>query len=226
MAKQLSKELPVGFLATLLVSIVLVISLEAQSLFAQTLAHYKEFAPDSFLKNWRILGPVPVPRSSDRSAAAPTEEVQKKAFDTDLLTSCGSETAVYVSPTSACKVNGRDYQWKLKESGEEVLDLAKEIGPKDHAVAYALAEVESSAATSVIVGVGSDDAAKLWLNGKLVHQNWIHRPLQKDQDLVLLELRQGRNQLLMKIQNGLGDWGFACRALGPRNLERGIWNLE
>src|SRR3990172_9941218 len=155
---------PYVFLAPL----VLVISPPIQPLFTQTQARYNKLTPDSFLKSWKILEPIPVPGSSDSSTAAPTEEVQRKAFDTDFLASCGSETGVNASLTPACKVNGQDYQWKLKESGAEILDLAKEIGPKDYAAAYALAEVESSAAVTIIFSVGSDDAIKVWLNGKLV----------------------------------------------------------
>jgi len=202
MTKQLSNVLPVGFQAILLLTIVLVTSPETQSLFAQTQSRYNDLVSDIFLKSWKILGPIPVPGSSDTSSAAPTEEAQKKAFDTDLLESCGSETGIYASPAQSCRVNGQAYQWQLKESAEDVVDLVKEIGPKDYAVAYALAEVESSAAVSIVLGLGSNDAVKVWVNGRLVHRNWVLRPLQKDEDLVSLKLQRGKNQLLVKIQNG------------------------
>ncbi len=205
---------PVSFVFLLLVS--------SQCYLAQTAARYNGLTPDAFLKTWQVLGPIPLPHGGT-SDSAPDEDAQRKAFGSDLLAACGNETGVYASPLPPCKSNGQDYQWKLVQSDDDTLDLAKELAPKEFAVAYALAEVEASAATSVIAGVGSDDAVKVWLNGKLVHENWIQRGLQKDQDLVLLELRPGKNQLLMRVQNGIRGWGFACRALGPRILEEQLW---
>jgi CubicO group peptidase (beta-lactamase class C family) len=71
----------------------------------------------------------------------------------------------------------------------------------------------------VFLGLGSNDAVKVWLNGTLVHEHWVMRPVRKDDDLVQLDLQPGRNTLLLKVLNGSGGWGFMCRALGPRALE-------
>jgi CubicO group peptidase (beta-lactamase class C family) len=201
-------------------ALALVVSLSIQDLRGQTSARSNDLVSDNFLKSWKLLGPIPLPGNSD---ASPGEEVQRKAFDTDFLAPCGTETGSYSLSPPACKINGQDHSWKQVQSGDDIVDLAKELGPKTYAVAYALTEVESSAAGSVLFGVGSDDAVKVWLNGKLVHANWIQRALQKDQDLVLLELQPGKNQLLIKIQNGIGDWSFAGRALGAKALEELLW---
>lgn len=135
-----------------------VVSPTIEPLRAQTSAYYNELAPDLFLKSWKLLGPISLSGNSDTSTAVPDEEAQKKNFDTDFLAACGSETGVYSSSPPACKINNQDHSWKLVQSGDDILDLAKELGPKEYAVAYALAEVESSAAVTVIFGVGSDDA--------------------------------------------------------------------
>lgn len=204
------------------IALVFLLVLSAHLLLAQT-ARYSGLAPDTFLKTWQILGPIPLSSGSGTSPAAPDEDTQKKAFALDFLAACGNETGVHSSPLPVCQINEQEYRWKVVQSGDDTLDLSKEFGPKEFAVGYALAEVESSSVATVIAGIGSDDAVKVWLNGKLVHENWIQRAVQKDEDVVLLELRPGKNQLLIKVQNGIREWGLACRALGPRVLEERLW---
>ncbi len=188
--------------------------------FTQTAPHYSGLPADEFLKRWLILGPLPV---TDNKAQSPDEATQKKAFETDFLAPCGGEDQVFSASPPPCSIGGQPYKWKLVASSGDVIDLQKEIGPKDYAVAYALAEVESPAPASLLVALGSDDAIGVWLNGKPVHRNWVMRSLTKDEDLVALHLQAGRNLLLLKIQNGTGDWSFAARALGAEGLERALW---
>jgi CubicO group peptidase (beta-lactamase class C family) len=196
-------------------------ALAAPSLLAETGAHYSGLAPDAFLRSWMVLGPIPI---SSGGTTAPDQETQKKAFDGDLLLPCGGEAQVRFDPPPVCSISGQEYRFTLVDAEADVVDLAGKIGRKDYSVAYAMAEVESPAAAKVVVGLGSDDAVKVWLNGTLVHQNWVQRAVEKDQDLVTLELRPGKNQLLLKIQNGEAAWGYAVRAIGPKSLEERIWS--
>ncbi len=144
------------------------------------------------LDHWLALGPVPV--SAD-AASPPDPEAQKKAFETDFLASCGGETQVRPLPPPPCSVGGHALAWKALDPADGLVDLAKGLGAKDYAVAYALADVDSPAAGTVLLGLGSDDAIEVWLNGKVVHSNWVMGPLAQDQDLVPVELKAGRNQL-------------------------------
>jgi len=63
------------------------------------------------------------------------------------------------------------------------------------------------------LGIGSDDGVKVWLNGELVHQKWLYREVVPDTDQVRVKFRKGTNQLVVKVQNALGPWGFCCRLL-------------
>ena len=49
-------------------------------------------------------------------------------------------------------------------------------------------------------------------------ENWTDRPAQPDDDLVLVNFRAGKNELLMKVQNYRESWGFACRLLDGETL--------
>ena len=59
---------------------------------------------------------------------------------------------------------------------------------------------------------GSDDSFRIWLNGQLVADKKISRGVAPDQDKVTLNLKPGENQLLFKIANGSGGYGFYFKA--------------
>ena len=52
------------------------------------------------------------------------------------------------------------------------MDFIRHLGYEDYATAYAWARIDMPAETSALLGIGSDDAVKVWLNGELVHENW------------------------------------------------------
>ena len=56
--------------------------------------------------------------------------------------------------------------------------------------------------------VGSDDAVKVWLNGALVHQALVARPARDYQDFFPVTLKQGKNALLVAVDNR-GHGGFS-----------------
>ena len=69
-------------------------------------------------------------------------------------------------------------------------------------------EIESPTAQQAIILLGTDDASRLWVNGKVVYNNTQHRAAAPEQDEVKVDLRPGRNMLLLKISNGNGPHGL------------------
>ena len=59
--------------------------------------------------------------------------------------------------------------------------------------------------------LGSDDAIKAWLNGKLVHANYTNRGLAPRQDVAPVKLKEGWNDLVLKVVNHAGPWAFCAR---------------
>ena len=159
------------------------------------------------MTRWLILGPVPV--SAEESAGKDEQEL-KKAFDTDPFSVERFRATV--------KIGEKEYKWASLASESEVVDLAQALGQKEYVTVYAWARVRMAQEKRVLLGIGSDDAVKVWLNGKLVHENWVQRPCTRDSDLVPVTFQKGRNHLLLKIQNGTGEWAFSCRRLGPEAL--------
>jgi Protein of unknown function (DUF1549)/Protein of unknown function (DUF1553)/Planctomycete cytochrome C len=69
-----------------------------------------------------------------------------------------------------------------------------------------------AAAQSTKFYLGSDDAIKVWLNGKNVLANKVKRGAKPDQDVVDVQLPAGENHLLLKIINDRSDSGFYFQA--------------
>jgi hypothetical protein len=63
--------------------------------------------------------------------------------------------------------------------------------------------------------MGSDDSIKVWLNGKLVHSNYANRGMSPRQNLVDVKLQEGWNELMLKVVDNEGGWGFCCRVRSP-----------
>jgi hypothetical protein len=72
---------------------------------------------------------------------------------------------------------------------------------------YLTRVIEAPAAGSIDISLGSDDSIYLWLNAEQVLAREIARSVAVDQELETLELKPGRNVILMKIVNQGG--GFA-----------------
>ena len=78
-----------------------------------------------------------------------------------------------------------------------------------HYTAYALINIVSPRdQNNVQMGVGSDDAVKIWLNGIVVHRNNVDRGTSGIQDRFHANLKAGNNFLLVKVCENLGNWGM------------------
>lgn len=59
---------------------------------------------------------------------------------------------------------------------------------------------------------GSDDACRIWLNGKLIHDKYGIHPIKVgDIQCKNLPLKQGWNHFLVKVVQGGGQWAFGAR---------------
>jgi HEAT repeat protein len=90
------------------------------------------------------------------------------------------------------------------------LDLLKALGGEQR-VAYARTLIYSPDDRAARLELGSDDGAKVWLNGKLVHANNASRALQPGSDKVDVTLQKGWNTLLLKVTQNNQGWEFCVR---------------
>ena len=88
------------------------------------------------------------------------------------------------------------------------IGLSNDRGLNHHS-AYALINILSPRERrNVAMGVGSDDAVKVWLNGKVVHVNKVDRRTTGIQDLFRVDLKAGDNLLMIKVSDNLWNWGM------------------
>ncbi len=164
---------------------------------------YRGLAEGEFMKEWLLLGPI---RGAD---GVPSEAEAKAAFERDYLPSL--ETF-----EPAIRIDGVDYKWALHRSYSGIIDLRRfwrDAPSTEHVSCYAWAQVDMAEETDGLLGFGTDDAARVWLNGKLILDSWTDRGAFPDHDRVRVTFREGANQLVIKVYNNLRNWKFCCRLL-------------
>ncbi len=157
-------------------------------------------------KEWLILGPISV---TEDTAGQVTEAQQQQAFKTDYL------DVTQVAAGKPHTINGKTYQWQSVQSEDQMVNLDQLFDSADYVSAYAFATIDAPEEQKALLGVGSDDGVKVWLNGELVHDNWAPRGFSLDDDVVPVTLKKGTNQILLKVQDIQQGWGFSARILPP-----------
>jgi hypothetical protein len=178
---------------------------------------YPGLKADEFMRHWLVLKSIPIPRDGDKP---PSDEQQRAAFARDWLAAAGGETSIRPAAGQNVTVDSKSLMWRAIESKEDTVDLHEGSDPAEWAVAYAWAEIDLKQETKGLLGIGSDDAVKVWLNGKVIHEHWGGRGLKVDEDMVPISIPAGTNYLLLKVQNMIDGWGFACRLMGPDSQAR------
>ena len=143
---------------------------------------------------WYIIGPFPNPDSEGFNSLYPPE------IDVDL--------------EESYEVEGEAISWKKRwdENREDgFVNFYEMFDASEWKVGYAWTTVTVEEPQEVELRVGSDDDVKVWVNGIDALINQIGRAAQPDQDRVHVSLKQGRNQVLIKVCNREQDWGFYLR---------------
>lgn len=104
-------------------------------------------------------------------------------------------------------------EWKpLKRGiGKWDINLEATFGGQDHVAAYVRTRIYSPRAQEARLEMGSDDALKAWVNGQLVSRQYQHRGAAPRQEIVKIQLKEGWNDLMLKVVDHEGGWVFAAR---------------
>jgi hypothetical protein len=154
-----------------------------------------------FQTGWWVVGPYP-----DDLKAAYTPETDPDPFR-PVAPATPDPSAGPSAPGE-----GTDRPWRATDAdAQEFLDLGALFDHAEHISAYALMRVFSSEKRETTILLGSDDGVRLWLNGKLVHENPAQRAAGHDQDAVPVTLEAGWNTLLAKVVNVTGDHALYLR---------------
>jgi hypothetical protein len=184
------------------------------------------------IKSWLVLKPIRVPEqvfsTVDRvgpdgvvmlravtagDANKISKASQMNSFNTDWFAATGGPASVHPTAGDKQEIDGEKLVWKRVASDDGLVDFLGGAGYNSHdfCIGYAWTEVEVAGDCDAWLGFGSDDGAKVWVNGELVNDKWVQRTSRLDDDVVPLRLKRGKNAFLVKIQNMHGLWSFTCR---------------
>jgi len=134
-------------------------------------------------------------------------------YPPDFLGPIGGEAHARPFPgMTFTDTTGTDRYWTKYDSPlQGSLDFTTIFEPKETAVAYAYCTIDAPEEMTVTALLGSNDGATVWCNGKEVHHIHAKRSLIPDEDAFDLHLEEGRNHLMIKVEQWKGGWGLSFR---------------
>jgi WD40 repeat protein/serine/threonine protein kinase len=151
------------------------------------------------IKEWLLLAPM----GFGRRGAEVLDEEQVPA-----------EASLRPRAGERVKVGEAERVWRPIQLEDYLIDFNALLGEQTElSVGYAVCYIRSDTAQAgLIMKVGSDDAAKVYLNGKEIHQWRGNRVWLPDQDEVRgVELKAGLNVLVFKVLNWQRYWKGSIR---------------
>lgn len=169
-----------------------------------------------FVRTWLLVGDFPNPPRPGQASYDHTPPCP--GLDTDYLADSGGEAKVRpAAGQTVRRPDGTAATWTAHAADKDIIDLNTAFPgrPNDNVVAYAWTTIDSARARDAVFAFGSDDGARVWLNGEVVHDVLAARAVTPDEDLVPVRLKPGENTVLVKVEDGQGGWGFCLRVLAP-----------
>jgi hypothetical protein len=157
-----------------------------------------------FIMRWKVIGPFDNSGGRGFAAVYPPEQ------------------AVDLAATYEGKLG--PVKWQNAEASDELghVDLNRALGTHKGVAAYAYAEVESKTEQPIELRLGSANANKIWLNGKLLADFEVYHSFTAlDQYVGQGRLERGTNRILVKIcqneqtEDWAAVWQFQLRVCDP-----------
>ncbi|HEY3964509.1 MAG TPA: PVC-type heme-binding CxxCH protein [Planctomycetaceae bacterium] len=165
--------------------------------------------------NFKVLGPFPNASPDSRA----------KDFGPEKSAGAIDWSARYPGK------GGREVGWGTTTAvpggtGVPEIDVAKLAAASktgsDNVIYYFAATVDSATDQPATLAIGSDDGIQVWLNGQKVHDHRVTRALQAGQDKVKVQLKAGKNLLLLKLDQGNGAGGMTLSVEARANATLGV----
>jgi type 1 glutamine amidotransferase/HEAT repeat protein len=116
----------------------------------------------------------------------------------------------YAPETDPASVSWRRIQGDTTRNDAYIFDFRRLLGGNDRAV-YVRTYVWADQAKKAELLMGSDDGVIAWVNGKKVHSNDLTRGVRPGSDKVVIDLKQGYNELMLKNVQHSGGWGVCAQ---------------
>jgi predicted esterase len=183
-----------------------------------------------FVRDWTVVGGFP----NAQIEGVAEDAVSRDGYERDFLEPVGGESAGTLQPDRNVPFTDR-YGNERTASPRLVqalpfglVDLNQAFAGADFQVAYAACRVRAAEECTVNALFGSDDSARVWVNGGLVHSVWTPgRGAQRWEDRFPVHLRAGDNDLLVKVEEAVGGWGFCLELYHDEDMDAaGVGRLQ
>lgn len=155
----------------------------------------------TYIPEWYMIGPFPNRRlSDDLRFGLDSIYPPELEFNPDA-----TYTGVDQQPVRWQRISGAE--------GGYSMGLGRLFEPREFIISYARTQVYSPEDQKVTLFIGSDDGAKVFLNGEEVYRFLAVRTAAPDQDTVNLNLKKGWNRIMIKAENNFGGYAFYARIL-------------
>ncbi len=150
---------------------------------------------------WQILGPVP---DQDGRALLETSDLEK-----------GSKTTLELKDKT-----GKALDWRpIRPAQDGYIDLAMFHGPASpNSFSYLKTVIKSPVEQVAMVVLGADDGSRIWVHGKMVHEQNGKSAASPGMFRIPIPLKAGENTILIKITNGDGPHGLYMSLLSETEI--------
>ncbi len=177
-----------------------------------------ELGDGAYIRQWLVVGPFP----------NPAEGSTRAGYDTDYLTELGGESQAVLTPETVVTYLDEDGVSReaaaglIEAGGDAVVNVDKHFNGVDYKVAYAFAYIHCDRDQNAHCFLGSDDWAKVWINGEQVLANWSGsgRGCRPRQDDFPIALRSGLNAVLVKLEDYVATWEFIFEVVSAEEADK------
>jgi len=155
-----------------------------------------EIFNSQIIEKWHLIGPFAVSEGSGLSTIYPPE--------VEL-----NFTEVYEGSLEQAN------RWIEYQSDGNPIDFYEVLAASEYStravVAYAHTTVTATKDGELILLLGSDDDPVVWMNGDEVHRKKGSRGLHLCQDIIMVPVQKGKNDILIKVVQRSGGWALDLR---------------
>ena len=162
---------------------------------------------DGFIRHWLILAPIQAEKENNGERELNRQQVKDEKK---------------LAPREGDKIHirGKDLTWRRHEASDYFIDFkkyaTKHKGRTNDAIAYAVCYVIAPRDFKDLhVKMGSNDQAKVYVNGKRIVQHDKSRTLAKDQQSGGVRIKKGINVIVFKVINEKNNWQGCLRLTQP-----------
>lgn len=157
---------------------------------------------DGYIRDWVMLAPITLAEGRPAGDLIVEEQIKNEA---ELRPKAGD----------VVKINGKELTWQNITAPTKHFDFNAILkAVTDHAVGFMVTYIECDREFSdVTMALGSNDQARLYLNGKDIYAFQDARILELDADKGRVKLKKGVNVVVFKVINEQNSWQGSMRFL-------------